>query len=101
MGAPCTVCRPGSVEREVKRVLVVALVVVVLFTGIPVVMGMAGTECADCGLGILLVGACTSALLAATWGVALARRAVRLRVRPDLFAGLLAASGLYRPPRLA
>ncbi len=83
-----------------KCVLVVALVVVVLFTGIPVVMGMSGAECADCDLGILLAGACASAVLAATVGVALARRAVRLRVRPDLVAGLLATSGLYRP-RLA
>ncbi|MDQ3570517.1 MAG: hypothetical protein M3396_07835 [Actinomycetota bacterium] len=84
-----------------KRVVVLALVVVVLFTGIPVLMGMSGAECADCDLGILLAGACVSAVLAATVGVALARGAVLLRLRPDLFAGLLATSGLYRPPRLA
>lgn len=83
-----------------KRVLVVALVVVVLFTGIPMVMGMSGAECADCDLGILLAGACAFAGLAAAVGVALARRAVRLRVRPDVFAGLISTSGLYRPPRL-
>lgn len=84
-----------------KRVLVIALVVVVLFTGIPMVMGMSGAECADCDLGILLAGACVSVVLAATAGVALARGALRLRLRPDLFTGLLATSGLYRPPRLA
>lgn len=97
----CNVCRPGSVGLDVKPVLVVALVAVVLFTGIPVVMGMSGAECADCDLGILLAGACAFAVLTATVGVAFARHALRLRVRPDLFAGLLATSGLYRPPRLA
>lgn len=84
-----------------KRVLVVALVVVVFLTGIPVVMGMSGAECADCDPGFLLAGACAWAVLAATVGIALARRAVRLRARPDLLAGLVATSGLYRPPRLA
>ncbi len=99
-GAVCHLWRRGSLELDVKRVLVVALVVVVLFTGIPVLVGMSGAECADCDLGILLAGACVSAVLAATVGVALARGAVLLRLRPDLFAGLLATSGLYRPPRL-
>ena len=99
--AVCNLCGAGTVELDVKRVLVVALVVVVLFTGIPVVMGMSGADCADCDLGILLVGACVSAVLAAAVGVAVARRAVRLRVRRDVLAGLLAISRLYRPPRLA
>lgn len=84
-----------------NRVLVVALVVVVLFTGFPVIMGMSGAECADCDLGIILAGACVSAVLAATASLALARGGLRLRLRADLFAGLLATSGLYRPPRLA
>ncbi|MDP9070253.1 MAG: hypothetical protein M3N68_03010 [Actinomycetota bacterium] len=83
-----------------KRVLVVALVVVVLFTGVPVVMGMSGVECADCDLGILLAGACVSAVLAGMVGITLASLAVQLRLRPPVFAGLLATSGLDRPPRL-
>ncbi len=91
----------GSVEPEVKRVLVAVLVVVALFTGIPVVMGMSGAECADCDLGILLAGACLFAVLAVAVAVAPARSAERLRGRPDFVAGLLATSGLYRPPRLA
>lgn len=89
----------GRVGLDVKAVFVVALVVVVLFTGIPVLMGMSGAECADCDLGTLLAGACISAVLAVTVGVAMARRALPLRVRPDLLASLLATSGLYRPPR--
>lgn len=84
-----------------KPVVVVALVVVVLFTGIALLMGMSGAECLDCDLGIILAGACVSAVLATTVGVALARDVVLLRLRLDLFAGLLATSGLYRPPRLA
>ena len=87
--------------KDVKRVLVVALVVVAFFAGIPVLMGMSGAECAECDLGMLLAGACASAVLAANFGFAPPRRAERLRVRRDLFAGRLAASGLYRPPRLA
>ena len=99
--APATCAVAGSVEPEVKRVLMAVLVVVVLFTGIPVVMGMSGAECADCDLGILLAGACLFAVLAVAVRPAPGRRAERLGARPDLFAGLLATSGLYRPPRLA
>lgn len=84
-----------------KRVVVITLVVVVIFTGIPVVMGMSGADCADCDLGILLAGACVSAFLAVRVGVTLARRAVPLRLGPELCTGLLTTSGLYRPPRLA
>lgn len=83
-----------------KRALVVGLVIVVVFTGIPVVMGMWGAECADCDLGVLLAGACV-AVLAAAVGIALARRRERPPAWSQPFAGLLAASGLYRPPRLA
>ena len=83
-----------------KHLLVVGLVVVVFFTGVPVVMGMSGVECADCELGILLAGACMSAVLAGMVGVALALLAVQLRLHPPAFAGLLATSGLDRPARL-
>ncbi|HVM02299.1 MAG TPA: hypothetical protein VM263_06480 [Acidimicrobiales bacterium] len=83
-----------------KRALVVGLVIVVVFTGIPMVMGMPGAECADCDLGVLLAGACV-AVLAAAVGIALARRSQRPPARSESLAGLLATSGLYRPPRLA
>ena len=79
----------------------VALVVILILFGIPVIMGMSGVACVDCDFGILVAGACAFAVLAAAVGVVLARHAVRLRVRPDLLARVLAASGLYRPPRSA
>ncbi|MGH9151271.1 MAG: hypothetical protein ACRD03_02455 [Acidimicrobiales bacterium] len=84
-----------------KRALVVGLVIVVVITGIPVVVGMSGAACADCDLGVLLAGACVAAVLAAAVGIALARRTERLPARSEPLAGLLATSGLYRPPRLA
>ena len=84
-----------------KRILVVALVVVVLFTGIPIVMGMPVMACADCDFGLLLGGACVFAVLAVVAGTALALLAVPMRLRPPVFAGLLLASAHYRPPRLA
>lgn len=83
-----------------KRLLVVGLVVLVLFTGLPVVIGMSGMECPDCDAAVLLAGACVAAVLTATVGLALARRGVRLRVHSPVFEGLLATTGLYRPPRL-
>ncbi len=91
---------PGSLELDVKRLLVVALVVVVLFTGLPVVIGMSGMVCADCDVAVLLAGACVSAVLTAAVGLGLLRRGVRLRARSAAFEGLLATTGLYRPPRL-
>ena len=83
-----------------KRVVVVALVVVVLLTGIPVVMGMPLMECADCDLGTMASG-CILAVLTAIAALALSLLGVRLPVRSPSFARLLASSGLYRPPRLA
>jgi len=85
---------------EGKRVLVVALVVVVLFTGIPVVVGMPVMDCANCDLGVVVASACLFAVLA-TVAVVLALLALPLRRRIDLFTDLLAASRLERPPRLA
>lgn len=79
------------------------LVILVLVTGMPVVMGMSGmTACADCGPAIVVGGAfCIVAFLAAGFALllvalvqALARRnqAVPLTLPPFL---------LERPPRLA
>lgn len=84
-----------------KRVAVVALVVVVLLTGIPVVMGMPLMECADCDLGTIAASSCILAVLTAMVALALSLLAVRLPLRSRNFAMLLASSGLYRPPRLA
>jgi hypothetical protein len=94
-------CRTGSLELEVKRVLVVALVVVVLVTGIPVVMAMPTANCVDCDLAVMVASSCILGVLAAAVGVALVLVALRLRTRTPVLVSLLATSGLDRPPRLA
>ena len=95
------VCRPGKLDVDVKRLLVVALVVVVLLTGSPLAMGMPGTDCVHCGLGLLVAGVCVFAVLTGMVAVALTLLGVQLRIRPAICSGLLATSGLDRPPRLA
>ena len=84
-----------------KRVLFVALAVVVLLTGIPLVMGMPAMGCEDCDFGMIVVSSCVAAILAATAAVALALFAVMLRGRPLVLAGRLLTFRLDRPPRLA
>lgn len=83
-----------------KRVLLVALVVVVLFTGIPIFMGMPLMGCADCDLGTIVASSCILAVLTGIVALTLTLLAGTLAVCRPLFAGLLASSGLYRPPRL-
>ncbi len=92
---------PGTSGIAGKRVLFVALAVVVLLTGIPLVMGMPPMDCADCDFGMIIASSCVVAILAVTAAVALALFAVMLRGRPLLVAGRLAAFRLDRPPRLA
>ncbi|HWC11054.1 MAG TPA: hypothetical protein VG455_07520 [Acidimicrobiales bacterium] len=84
-----------------KRALVVALVVAVLFTGVPVLMVISGTSCADCGLAMMVASACVLAVLAALVAFVFAPFGVPLRSRAAVLPSLLAASGLDRPPRLA
>ncbi len=84
-----------------KRVLVVALVAVVLLTGIPVVMAMPTADCVDCDLAMMVANSCIFGVLAAAVGVALVLLALQLRTRTPVFASLLVTSGLDRPPRLA
>lgn len=84
-----------------KRALVVALVLTVLLTGIPVSMMMLTTSCADCDVALMVAGSCVFAILAAGVAVAAALFGVRLRSRVAVRNSLLAASGLERPPRLA
>lgn len=83
-----------------KRAFLVALVVVVLFTGIPIVMGMPMMACADCDLGTMVASGCILAVLTGLVVLTLTLLAGTLAVRRPLFAGLLASSGLYRPPRV-
>jgi hypothetical protein len=84
----------------VKQVLVVALVVVVVLTGIPLVVGMPAADCAECELGVLAAGACVAALLTAAALLAFATGS-QLRRRRCTFTSRLVAGRLERPPRLA
>ena len=80
--------------------LLVAVVVVVLLTGLPVLTGMGGMPACDhCGPGVITAAPCLAAILAAALVLpALLRSRVRSGVRswpPDVFAFLL-----ERPPQL-
>ena len=84
-----------------KRPLVIALVLTVVLTGVPVVMVMATASCADCDLAMMAASSCLLAVLAALVAVGVALFGMPLRVHSPLRASLLATSGLDRPPRLA
>ena len=79
----------------------VLLVLVILLTGIPLAMGMPMADCADCELGVLAVGACVFAVLAAAVALFAATFSSELRPRRFTFLTRLVADGLERPPRLA
>jgi hypothetical protein len=93
--------RRGSIGSGMKRALVIALVLTVLLTGVPVLMVMSAATCADCDHALMAASACLLAVLAALVAVGIALFGVPLRMRPALRASLLTASGLDRPPRLA
>lgn len=78
----------------------VLLVLVVVVTGLPIVMGMSAmAPCADCGPAV--VAACTVAILAAGVAIVLALVALRLGSRRQPMRLLLRSFLLERPPRLA
>ena len=83
-----------------KRALFIALVIVVVVTGLPVLVGMAGmAECADCGPGVLLPMTCLVALA----GVAAVLPALlrsRFRLRDRRLRLALFTSAFERPPQL-
>ncbi|MFP5319164.1 MAG: hypothetical protein ACLGI2_12850 [Acidimicrobiia bacterium] len=83
-----------------KKALVVLLVLVVVVTGLPIVMGMSAmAPCADCGPAVL--AACSVAILAAGVAIVLALLALRLGTRRQAVRLLLHSFLLERPPRLA
>ncbi|MBW3575876.1 MAG: hypothetical protein KY450_13735 [Actinobacteria bacterium] len=84
-----------------KQLLVILLVLVILLTGIPLVMGMPVGDCADCDLGVLAAGVCVSAVLAAAVALMAGQVSAELRPRRLRFLTRLVAGGLERPPRLA
>lgn len=91
----------GGIGPGMTRALVVALVLTVLFTGMPLLMVTPMMSCADCDLASMVGASCILAVLAALVAVAAVLLGVPLRSRPSLRNSLLAASGLERPPRLA
>ena len=77
----------------------IALVVLVVFTGIPVAMGMPMGDCVDCDLGLLLGGICLLAVLGLV-AAAAAHGHSLLRLTRFASLGRLLTGGLERPPRL-
>lgn len=84
-----------------KKVLLVALVVLLVVIGLPVMMpGMGVAHCHDCTPGVAAGALCLIAL----WGaLALVVLFVSqpLSARRKLMLGLLRASVFYRPPQTA
>lgn len=93
--------RTGTVREAVKRLLIVALVVVVVFTGIPVVIGMPMVSCSDCDLGMVATTMCVLAILAAVAALIAFQLNSLLSPRRYAFVDLMVAGRLERPPRLA
>lgn len=85
----------------VKKALIVALVVLLVLIGVPVLMpGMGSAQCADCGPAVAANSVCVLAVLAAAmFAFALAFRF--LRERRDWYLELLRAAFFDRPPQLA
>jgi len=89
----------GSLYR-VRKALIIALVVVMLVTGIPILVGgMSMGSCHDCGAATVTGGACTAATLF-LFGLFIAMLVAFLR--PSRFMCVLEPvySALDRPPRL-
>jgi hypothetical protein len=83
-----------------RRAVVIALVIVVVVTGLPVFMGMDGMAfCADCGPGLLGPMICLAALAAGlALPLLLSRRAGATRYR--VLRSRLLPHLLERPPQL-
>lgn len=84
-----------------RRVLFIALVVVVVVTGLPVFMGMGGMAfCADCGPGVLVPMACWAILAAAGLAIPLLLARWATGGRSSGLRSRLLADLLERPPQL-
>ena len=86
-----------------KKVLVVALVVLLVLIGLPILMpGMGGAGmCPDCGPAVMAGPACVLAAVLTGLAFAIALLAMRLRTRRDTLFDLLRAVVFDRPPQLA
>lgn len=84
-----------------KKALVIALVVLVAATGLPILVGMSGMAmCADCGPAFL-IGSCALAAANLSFAFALALLATRMKSYPQVAPTFLHSYLLERPPRAA
>ena len=85
-----------------KKALLVALVVLLVLIGVPVLMhGMGAAACHECGPVIAAGAGCALLAVLAGFALVVALFATRLRPRRDVVADLLLAFVFDRPPRLA
>ena len=85
-----------------KKVLLVALVVILIVIGLPMLMpGMGGgSMCADCGPALSIQSACELAAVLGGLLLVIALATQRLRMRRDELRLLLRAVLFDRPPQL-
>lgn len=82
-----------------NKALAILVVVVVVLTGVPLIMGGA-VMCADCGPAVAAASCILAVLLVSGFALALAFHS-RLGRRVPVFRPLLLWSTMERPPRLA
>lgn len=82
-----------------RKALIIALVVVMLVTGIPIMVGGMAGACHDCGVAMMTMSGCAVGILIV---FSLFVAMVVAFIRPRSFIGelQLVYSGLDRPPRL-
>lgn len=83
-----------------KKAIVISLVLVMLVTGVPILMGMSGMgTCAECGPAVLLAS-CAAAILVGGVLLLQSRPALRMRFNLALLPGPYYGQALERPPQL-
>lgn len=89
-----------TVDVVVKKALIVALVVLLVVIGLPILMpGMGAAHCADCGPAVAASTLCLLAVLAGTL-IAFALAYQFLREHRRRYLELLLAAFFDRPPQL-
>ena len=84
-----------------KKLLLVALVVLLVLIGLPLLMGGMGGGCADCGPAVIAGAACTIAAVLTGIAAGIALLALMIRSRRDQLFDLLRATVFERPPQFA
>jgi uncharacterized sodium:solute symporter family permease YidK len=85
-----------------KKALLIALVLLLVLIGIPVLMpGMGGATCHDCGPAMAAGQACSLLAVLSGFALAIVLLSLSVRSRRDRLRLLLRALDLERPPRLA